>query len=486
MSIFGVHDVRAYGARGDGVANDTSAIQAAIWAASIRGGVVLIPPGTYRVVPTGANGVILTIPGTGIQILGTGRSVLKLGAESPAYLAVIQSTTATGFRVEGVTFDHNISENPIRGNELFEGGPRYSISAAGTGIRIENCEVTNASSVNDFVLSGSDITVRGCRWSNVGDDPNHVAHDASLIYTQNANDVLIEGCTFHGSSLGSPGVHTAIETHGSNHIIRGNTIENIMKGMNVTGIAITDSTGLVVTHNVIRGAAYGILLHSDPYLTHTTGFGIDGAVIECNQIQIARSDAWTGSGNAVGGIVLYPDATLDVRGLKIRGNHISAPVAAEVIDENTASCGIGWYSQAGCTMHASDISGNTVVGFPTAGIRLSCGVNGVRVTDNQLHDCGNTLDDMPVAYKTPIFVYSPAGAGLLIDRNTVIDTHAVTRNVYGLYLSTAGAAASIYVLGNSVEVLGDGEAFSQALFLAEGSTPVVAGLYSGGLDVANA
>lgn len=480
---YGVCNVQAFGAAGDGVKDDTHAIQAAIWAASVRDGVVYIPPGTYRVLPGSANGVIFSVPGTGVQILGTGRSVLKLGPASPAYLAVIQSVTADGFRVEGVVFDHNIAENPIRGNELFEGGPRFSIAASGAGIRIENCEVTNASSVNDFVLSGSDITVRDCRWTNIGDDPTHAAHDSSAIYTQNASGVLIESCSFHGARAGAPGLHTAIEMHGSSHVIRGNLIENFMKGMNVTGIAVTDSVGLVVTHNVIRGAAYGILLHSSPYLTHTTGFGIDGAVIECNQIQILRSDTWSGSGNAVGGIVVFPDATLDVRGLKIRGNHISAPVAAEVIDENTASCGIGWYSQAGCTMHASDISGNTIVGFPTAGIRLSCGINGVRVTDNQLHDCGNTLKAMAVAYKTPIFIYTPSGAGLLIDRNTITDANEVTRNAYGIYLSTA-AATMVCVLGNAINILGDASAFVSGTYVAEGAAPLVRGLYVNGVDVA--
>ncbi|MCS7314769.1 MAG: glycosyl hydrolase family 28-related protein [Bryobacterales bacterium] len=41
------HDVRRYGARGDGKTKDTAAIQAAIAAAAREGGTVLFPPGTY-------------------------------------------------------------------------------------------------------------------------------------------------------------------------------------------------------------------------------------------------------------------------------------------------------------------------------------------------------------------------------------------------------------------------------------------------------
>jgi len=41
------HDVRRYGARGDGKTKDTAAVEKAIAAAAARGGTVLFPPGTY-------------------------------------------------------------------------------------------------------------------------------------------------------------------------------------------------------------------------------------------------------------------------------------------------------------------------------------------------------------------------------------------------------------------------------------------------------
>jgi polygalacturonase len=66
-----VFDVSRFGARGDGVTLDTAAIQAAIDAASGRGGVVVFPPGTYL---TGSifvkSGVTLRLD-RGVTLLGS-------------------------------------------------------------------------------------------------------------------------------------------------------------------------------------------------------------------------------------------------------------------------------------------------------------------------------------------------------------------------------------------------------------------------------
>src|SRR5213593_1661413 len=57
-------DVRAYGAKGDGVTDDTAAIQAAVTAAA--GGVLQCPAGTYLVVGT------IAVTGN-LRILGAGK-----------------------------------------------------------------------------------------------------------------------------------------------------------------------------------------------------------------------------------------------------------------------------------------------------------------------------------------------------------------------------------------------------------------------------
>lgn len=67
----GVHNVRAYGAVGDGVSDDTQAIQAAIDEASAAGGgVVLCPPGTYLVSVPASGHNALEVTASNITLAG--------------------------------------------------------------------------------------------------------------------------------------------------------------------------------------------------------------------------------------------------------------------------------------------------------------------------------------------------------------------------------------------------------------------------------
>ena len=70
-----VFNVKAFGAVGNGVANDTVAIQAAITAASAgTGGTVIIPSGVYSVIAG------LTVQHDGVELLGLGRPTIAATA----------------------------------------------------------------------------------------------------------------------------------------------------------------------------------------------------------------------------------------------------------------------------------------------------------------------------------------------------------------------------------------------------------------------
>jgi polygalacturonase len=72
-------NVKSFGAVGDGVANDTPAIQAAIDAVgAIGGGEVFFPPGTYKVIPVAGGNPALTIGADNVKLKGAGRGQSKL------------------------------------------------------------------------------------------------------------------------------------------------------------------------------------------------------------------------------------------------------------------------------------------------------------------------------------------------------------------------------------------------------------------------
>jgi pectate lyase-like protein len=71
-----IADVRAHGAVGDGSADDTAAIQAAITSLRTSGGQVWLPPGTYRL--TRALVISMATPTTSLWIQGSGNGATKL------------------------------------------------------------------------------------------------------------------------------------------------------------------------------------------------------------------------------------------------------------------------------------------------------------------------------------------------------------------------------------------------------------------------
>jgi hypothetical protein len=468
-------NVKDNGALGDGSTDDTAAIRATIaLAVTAGGGIVFFPPGTYIVATTVTGGTILNITGTNVHLQGAGRSSTKIKVKDHGttfkYNYVISGVTGSefttdvsGLEVEGLTIDFNITNNPVTLLGFTSDANNYQdgIGAfTGTDISIHDCSFINGSSVNVITCNGpavSRVNISRNIFTNNGDDPSHIVHDVSVIYTH-ATNVSITQNMIESVAVNCPGGVTGIETHGSNTLTQGNIVINYQAGIFLTGIAITDTTGLACIGNSISGAQVGILLWSTPYSTHTSGYGIDGCIVSGNTISLAgKSNVLTAgkytNTSAEFGIAVNVNAPgeLDVTNLTISDNNITHPLEGASVTNSTASLGIGWWSINNQTMHNSRIVNNRVVNFPLAGIRLSCEIDNVMVSGNTLINCGSTLDVLiGVSYRCPMFIASPVISNLTINDNKLSDTNATSRTVYFIYLyQPAGQTATqVYLIDN--------------------------------------
>lgn len=99
-----VFDVRSYGARGDGVTNDSAAFHAAIRAMPSRGGVLFCPYGVYLLASTVTLDKQLMLVGEGysLDVIGGATVLLKKGSLSgPALRTTSANCTLQDFQLDG-------------------------------------------------------------------------------------------------------------------------------------------------------------------------------------------------------------------------------------------------------------------------------------------------------------------------------------------------------------------------------------------------
>ena len=283
-------DVRAYGAVGNGVADDTAVIQAAINAAGAGG--VIVFQGSGNIYQFEG----LTVTNDDVHFIGIGNPKLRSDYEVAGYALDVSGDNFTMENIEVEYTGEFYTKAP-------ENGPaRSGIRITGDNARLRNITVSGFSYFGIAIQDpAANAVIRDCDCSGNGYAGGHSDLNTNNILfsggrystngSSNGNDGY--GIAVHGSNQKVIGVSTSqnysrgIDCHkGTNIIFANNYCEDEgTKGINGVGIYITDAVGrVVITGNIVRNmnqTVYaGISFHGDG-----SGTGVSEGVISNNIVE---------------------------------------------------------------------------------------------------------------------------------------------------------------------------------------------------------
>jgi len=344
----GFFDVKSYGAQGDGVTDDTYAIQSAIEAArAAGGGIVWFPPGTYMVSTNDAGWVngngtpaslIITNVGR-IELRGAGRnlSIIKVVPTltttlAPQGVIMLEHINVSEVIVSDLTFDGNREARGITTTwTAYNEDDGYSVEGSdrlvATRVRVQNvandafdidnvknsvfvdCEALNSGETgfgfggNCTNIVASSLRVYNCGWlvgSPNADNGGFVLHD---VFNAQINGLLLASN------------YVALDVAGAKNIV-------------IDGVTVVPKPGVVTTNIMLAGGLSGVRL-SDVVVRYEPGFGpvantvgiwLGRRYFGATQLYSPTTDVWID-----GGFVhaYYPVLGFEAYDIRISGLHVN-------------------------------------------------------------------------------------------------------------------------------------------------------------------
>lgn len=380
-------NVKTFGAVGDGLVDDTAAVQAALDTA-VAGQVIELPAGTYAV-----NDVTITT--AGVTLRGAG-ATLKKNGDTGAILTV----NADQVTVEGVTFDGQNGAFPASGQDMVAVTSRSDVT-------IRDCRFIDGTTWGLHLVGNERltqrITVRDCYFG-----PGSATF-TGLFANVGLEDVLITGCSF---VVGDAGGGIGVRSYAAATTQRIRILDNT-----ITIDGDTDSFGVAVATNDSNNPLDVVIAHNTIVCTGDANMAFSVAAM---------------SGGAISNNTVTCDGASQVNyGLELAGDHV------EVVGNSFS--GGGALGTAIILNNASDclIANNSIRELVATG-----GARGIQLfADNDHATSRNVVANNHV--ELPVYISGGDAKGIEVVANDVAPTILADNSIIGNTIRSLDPAAHI-------------------------------------------
>jgi parallel beta-helix repeat protein len=386
MPLCATINVKDYGAQGNGAANDTAALNAALQAACAAPDSLYLPSGTYL------TDSLNTLNGCGILFYGDGssNSVLKIRSAVSPVLWRFAGGYSKSLTIQDLALD---------------GG-----NSAVAGISIDQYQsvTINRIYVHDFGIPGYAAGHR---------------RDLDGLYIKNTENVQVTNSQFTGNERGGVELQAVHNSTVSNSVLSGNGRLGGVAEQNFTGPLDGPLVAQWLNNTLANNGSGGIDVETDPNLPPAQG------VLKGNQVLNCGNNQWDSAWGLVLGLHAFGT---------IEGNRVQNFAA------NTAS---GDYVNAivyGANGGPISIANNTVVGTKLYAILGNAGAFPVTITGNTLDSnvTGVFIYESPGVQITNNTITNSSGAGIAVywSDNSTISGNQLTGNLQNLIINGHGAS----------------------------------------------
>lgn len=257
-------NVKDFGARGDGAADDAPSIQAAISAATAFGGAqVYFPPGVYRV------GTRITLA-SNVDLVGAGRKrtvIRAMAGVSTAVLIGLGGSAVSAFDIRYLKIDGDYSSSALGLNGIQ--------ITNGSDVLVRGVEVTNVGKTGIQFSTSTGCDAQGCRISYTGQSRADIGFG---VLWDGGDNCSVRACRF----VACNGMNVGGNSNATNCTVDGNTMDHTLcPSTTVSGagqtpgvsgtLSVVDTTAFPPQGTLSVAGMTGALLYTGKTATSFTG-----------------------------------------------------------------------------------------------------------------------------------------------------------------------------------------------------------------------